>query len=195
LQLQGHVVEMVSLSLLDKMVAAYYILTTAEASSNLSRFTGVLYGKQSKATNDLESAFTLSRTEGLGTEVKRRIMLGTFVLSEGYYDTYYGKAQKIRRIIQESTNKILEKYDLLLLPTTPGTAFNIGAINHPVKMYLEDIFTVLANLTGLPSVNIPAGTHTNGLPIGVQAIAKKFDEVTLLQFAQYNTANVNLKIS
>ena len=186
LQNDGHEVEIVNLDLLDKMVAAYYILTTAEASSNLSRFTGVLYGNQSKATNDLESAFTLSRTEGLGAEVKRRIMLGTFVLSEGYYDAYYGKAQKIRRIIQESTNKILEKFDLLLLPTTPGTAFNIGAINDPVKMYLEDIFTVLANLSGLPAINIPSGNHSNGLPIGLQAIAKKFDEVTLLQFTSYS---------
>ena len=186
LQNDGHEVEIVNLDLLDKMVATYYILTTAEASSNLSRFTGVLYGKQSKATNDLESAFTLSRTEGLGTEVKRRIMLGTFVLSEGYYDAYYGKAQKIRRITQESTNRILEKFDLLLLPTTPGTAFNIGAINDPVQMYLEDIFTVLANLTGLPAINIPSGNHSNGLPIGLQAISKKFDEVTLLQFAKYN---------
>ena len=185
LQKDNHEVEMVSLPLLEKMVPSYYILTTAEASSNLSRFTGVLYGKQSKATTDLESAFTLSRTEGLGTEVKRRIMLGTFVLSEGYYDAYYGKAQKIRRMIQESTQKILGNFDLLLLPTTPGTAFNIGAINDPVKMYLEDIFTVLANLTGFPAINIPSGKHSNGLPIGIQAIGNKFDEVTLLQFSSY----------
>lgn len=181
----GHTIETVSLKLLDKMVPAYYILTTAEASSNLARFGGVLYGNQSGATTDLESAFTLSRTEGLGAEVKRRIMLGTFVLSEGYYDAYYGKAQKTRRMIQESTSKILEKFDLILLPTTPSTAFNIGAINDPVKMYLEDIFTVLANLTGFPAMSIPAGNHSNGLPIGLQVIGNKFDEATLLQFATY----------
>lgn len=185
LQYDGHKVEMVSLPLLEKMVPAYYILTTAEASSNLSRYTGVLYGKQSKTTADLNSAYTLSRTEGLGTEVKRRIMLGTFVLSEGYYDAYYGKAQKIRRMVQDATQKILDKYDLLLLPTTPGTAFKIGEINDPVQMYFEDIFTVLANLTGFPGISIPAGKHSNGLPIGIQAIGKKFDELSLLQFANY----------
>ena len=187
LKTDSHEVEMVNLPLLDKMVPTYYILTTAEASSNLARYGGVLYGTQSKATTDLESAFTLSRTEGLGTEVKRRIMLGTFVLSEGYYDAYYGKAQKIRRMVQESTQTLFEKYDLLLLPTTPGTAFSIGAINDPVTLYLEDIFTVLANLIGYPAISVPAGNHSNGLPIGLQAIAKKFDEETLLQFAQYNS--------
>jgi aspartyl-tRNA(Asn)/glutamyl-tRNA(Gln) amidotransferase subunit A len=169
----------------------YYVLTTAEASSNLSRFGGILYGHRSKDTTDIDSAFRKSRTEGFGKEVKRRIMLGTFVLSSGYYDAYYSKAQKVRRVLKNKTEEIFSAHDFIVLPTTPVTAFETGAIKDPVTMYLQDIFTVQANLTGIPAISIPKGLHSNGLPFGIQVMAPKFKESQLLAFSKYLQDVVN----
>ena len=190
LQADGHTVEPVSFPYLKYAVPTYYVLTTAEASSNLSRYDGVHFGYRSPNATDLESTYKLSRSEGFGEEVKRRIMLGTFVLSAGYYDAYYAKAQKVRRIIQEKSNEILSNYDLIILPTTPTTAFKIGEkTSDPVQMYLADIFTVQAPLAGLPAISVPETTHSNGLSIGIQVIGKRFGEQEMLDFAQYLTQN------
>ncbi len=182
---EGHTVEPVSFPYLDYMVPTYYVLTTAEASSNLARFGGIVYGKRSNNSVDIDSTFVKSRSEGFGPEVKRRIMLGTFVLSAGYYDAYYSKGQKVRRILQDKTFEILKDFDFILLPTTPKTAFELNSVKDPVTMYLEDIFTVQANLTGLPAISLPMGTHSNGLPFGVQLIGKKFEEAALLAFSNH----------
>jgi aspartyl-tRNA(Asn)/glutamyl-tRNA(Gln) amidotransferase subunit A len=182
----GHVVEPVSFPFLDYGVPVYYVLTTAEASSNLSRYAGVNFGYRSPAATNIESTYKKSRSEGFGREVKRRIMTGTFVLSAGYYDAYYSKGQKVRRLFLDKTNAILEKYDLILSPTTPGTAFKFGQNDlDPVKMYLEDIFTVQAPITGLPAISLPLGRHSNGLPFGIQLMGRKYDELTLLAFSKY----------
>ena len=171
---------------LEYIVPAYYVLTTAEASSNLARFDGVHYGYRSPNATDMDSVYTLSRTEGFGQEVQRRIMLGTFVLSAGYYDAYYSKAQKVRRIIVEATRNILNAFDFILLPTTPTTAFGIGEkVEDPISMYLADIFTVQANLVGIPAISLPLGKHSNGLPYGYQLMADKFEEEKLLSFSNY----------
>lgn len=181
---QGHEVKELSFSLLPALVSAYYVLTTAEASSNLSRYDGVRYGHRSPEVENLEELYVNSRTEGLGDEVKRRIMLGTFVLSSGYYDAYYRRAQKVRRKIKEETNRLLSEADLILSPVCPGTAFKIGEkAEDPIEMYLSDIFTVHANLAGIPAISLPLGMHSNGLPFGVQLMGKTFDEDTLLGFA------------
>ena len=190
LQADGHTVEPVSFPYLKYAVPTYYVLTTAEASSNLSRYDGVHFGYRSPNATDLESTYKLSRSEGFGEEVKRRIMLGTFVLSAGYYDAYYAKAQKVRRIIQEKSNEILSNYDLIIIPTTPTTAFKLGEkTSDPVQMYLADIFTVQAPLAGLPAISVPETTHSNGLSIGIQVIGKRFGEQEMLDFAQYLTQN------
>ena len=182
----GHIVESISFSYLDLLVPAYYVLTTAEASSNLARFDGVHYGYRSEVITDLESTYINSRTEGFCEEVKRRIMLGTFVLSSGYHDAYFTKAQKIRRLIQQKTNEMFKKYDFVISPTTPGTAFEIGQkYKDPTVMYLEDIFTVQANLAGNPAISLPLGKHTNGLPIGLHVMADHFKEGNLLAFSKY----------
>lgn len=184
-------IEPVEFPYLDYVVPAYYILTTAEASSNLARYDGLRYGYRSPNAVDLESTYKKSRSEGLGKEVKRRIMLGTFVLSAGYYDAYYSKAQKIRRLIQQNMEDTLSKHDFIILPTTPHTAFKIGEnTTDPIAMYLEDIFTVQANLSGLPAISLPLGKHSNGLPFGFQAIAGKFEEEKLLQFSQWMMGNM-----
>lgn len=186
LKQQGHVVEPVSFEYLDFVVPTYYILTTAEASSNLARYDGIHYGYRSPLSHDLISTYKKSRSEGFGNEVKRRIMLGTFVLSASYYDAYYAKAQKARRLIKEKTESILEKYDFIITPTTPNTAFNIGEeITDPLVMYLADIFTVQASLAGLPAISLPSGKDSLGLPIGIQIIANKFKEADLLAFSKY----------
>jgi aspartyl-tRNA(Asn)/glutamyl-tRNA(Gln) amidotransferase subunit A len=185
LKAEGHSVEAVEFSYLEYLVPTYYILTTAEASSNLSRYDGVHYGYRSKNAVDVESVYKKSRSEGFGDEVKRRIMLGTFVLSAGYYDAYYSKAQRMRRLIVDETNKILTNFDFIMLPTTPSTAFKIGQkSNDPIAMYLEDIYTVQANITGLPAISLPVGTHTNGMPFGVQFMAKMLAEGELLAFSK-----------
>jgi aspartyl-tRNA(Asn)/glutamyl-tRNA(Gln) amidotransferase subunit A len=178
-------VEPISFPYLDFLVPTYYVITTAEASSNLARFDGVHYGYRSENITDLESTYFNSRTEGFGNEVKRRIMLGTFVLSAGYHDAYFTKAQKIRRLIQENTNKMFEEYDFVLSPTTPHTAFDLGKkYTDPTVMYLEDIFTVQANLSGNPAISLPLGTHSNGLPIGLHLMADHFKEAELLSFSK-----------
>lgn len=180
----GHTVETVSFPYLDYMVPAYYVLTTAEASSNLSRFDGVHYGYRSPEAKGVEDTYKKSRTEGFGTEVKRRIMAGTFVLSHGYYDAYYTKGQKVRRVLQDKTNEIFDSYDFILLPTTPTTAFELNAVSDPIAMYLQDIFTVHANLTGNPAISLPLGEHSNGLPFGIQVIANHFEEKRMMNFSR-----------
>jgi aspartyl-tRNA(Asn)/glutamyl-tRNA(Gln) amidotransferase subunit A len=185
LKAMGHIVEPVRFPFLDYIIPTYYILTTAEASSNLSRYAGITFGYQSKNAKDIESTYKKSRTEGFGTEVKRRIMLGTFVLSAGYYDAYYSKAQKVRRLIKEETDRIFETHEFILLPTTPGTAFEFGKkSDDPIAMYLEDIFTVQANMTGVPAISLPLGTHSNKLPFGIQLIGKRFSEDKLLALSK-----------
>lgn len=181
----GHTVEAVDFPLLDHMVPVYYILTTAEASSNLARYDGIHYGYRSANAHDLESTYKLSRTEGFGPEVKRRILLGTFVLSSGYYDAYYGKAQKVRRMVVEKTEALFADYDFIFSPTSPHTAFPIDQVeSDPTTAYLEDIFTVHANIAGLPSISLPIAKHSNGLPLGMQLTAAKYAEADLLEFAQ-----------
>lgn len=185
LKKDGHTVEAVEFSLLDYILPAYYILTTAEASSNLSRFDGVKYGYRSNNGTDLESMYKKTRSEGFGKEVQKRIMLGTFVLSAGFYDAYYTKAQKVRRLIKEYTDKLLTEYDFMLLPTTTTTAFKIGDHeSDPIAMYLADIFTVHANLAGIPAISIPNGNDSKGLPIGLQLMGKEFEEGKLLAFSK-----------
>ena len=186
LKSEGHIVEIVDFPYIDYLVPTYYVLTTAEASSNLSRYDGIHYGYRSKNAFDLESTYKLSRTEAFGTEVKRRIMLGTFVLSAGYYDAYYSKGQKVRRIIKNKTLEILSKYDFVLLPSTPNSAFKFGQNDaDPIAMYLEDIFTVQANITGLPAISLPLGKKADGLPFGIQLMGKAFEELRLLAFSSY----------
>jgi aspartyl-tRNA(Asn)/glutamyl-tRNA(Gln) amidotransferase subunit A len=190
LRADGHVVEPVSFPYLDFLVPTYYVLTTAEASSNLSRYDGVHYGYRSPDAHTADEVYTLSRTQGFGTEVKRRIMLGTFVLSAGYYDAYYGKAQKARRLIRDATLQVLSNFDFIILPSAPTTAFAIGEkVTDPIAMYLADIFTVQANLTGLPAVSIPIWKHPNGLPFGLQLMGNKFSESALLAFSKQLLGN------
>ena len=185
LKAQGHVVEEQTFSYLDVIVPSYYVLTTAEASSNLARFDGVHFGYRSTNAKDLESTYKLSRTEGFGEEVKRRIMLGTFVLSSGYYDAYYTKAQRVRRLIQDRTTALLTDYDFILMPTTPTTAFDVGVKNEdPTVAYLEDIFTVHANLAGTPAISLPLWVSSKNMPIGVQLMGAAFKEADLLNFSK-----------
>ena len=182
---KGHSLTPIDFPYLDQMVPCYQILTTAEASSNLSRFSGLTYGNRSNNATDLESMYKTTRSEGFGAEVKRRIMLGTFVLTSDFYDAYYTKAQKVRQVIRQETLKIFENYDIILTPTTSTVAFKIGEkSNNPIAMYLADLFTVQANLAGIPALSIPYGTDDNGLPIGMQIMGKPFEESTLLQLAQ-----------
>lgn len=183
---KGHTVEAVDFPYLDYLVPTYYVLTTAEASSNLARYDGINFGYRSPNATDLDSTYKKSRSEGFGREVQRRIMLGTFVLSAGYYDAYYGRGQKVRRVLRDKTNEILKDYDFIITPTTPGTAFEFGKnAEDPIKMYLEDIFTVQAPLAGLPAISLPMGNHSNGLPFGVQVMASKFEESKLFAFSNY----------
>jgi aspartyl-tRNA(Asn)/glutamyl-tRNA(Gln) amidotransferase subunit A len=190
LRAEGHQVEAVDFPYLDYMVPTYYILTTAEASSNLSRFDGVKFGFRSPNATDLNSLYKKTRAEGFGPEVQRRIMLGTFVLSASYYDAYYTKAQKVRRLIKEKTEELLKQFDFLILPTTPTPAFNIGEnAANPLAMYLADIFTVQASLAGVPAISVPLATHSNNLPIGLQLMGKPFQEQELLAFSKHITDN------
>lgn len=180
---EGHTVEYVSFPYLEYMVPTYYVLTTAEASSNLSRFDGVHYGYRSDAAKGVEETYKKSRSEGFGPEVQRRIMAGTFVLSQGYYDAYYTKGQKVRRVLQDKTEEIFSNFDFILTPTTPTTAFDLDAVTDPISMYLQDIYTVHANLTGNPAISLPLGRHSNGLPFGIQLMAPHFGEKAMLNFA------------
>ena len=183
LSAEGHTMVPLNVPLLDHQVPTYYILATAEASSNLARFDGIHYGHRSKAAKGVEETYRLSRSEGFGPEVKRRILLGTFVLSAGYYDAYYAQAQRVRRMLRDATLAALQEVDLILSPTCTTTAFSHGEISDPVAMYLQDIFTVQANLTGTPAISIPTGTHSNGLPFGIQLTARPFEEALLLAAA------------
>ncbi|NOW98177.1 Asp-tRNA(Asn)/Glu-tRNA(Gln) amidotransferase subunit GatA [Mucilaginibacter sp. SG564] len=186
LRAEGHTVTPIAFEQLDYLVPAYYILAMAEASSNLARYDGVHYGYRSPAADDLQSTYKRSRSEGFGKEVKRRIMLGTFVLSAGYYDAYYAKAQKVRRLIREKTDEILKEYDFILVPTAPEPAFAIGKEEKdPVVTYLSDIFTVQASLAGVPAISLPVGNNSKGLPLGLQLLAKHFNEQELLNFSKY----------
>lgn len=186
LRTAGHTVESIDLSLLNSLLPTYYILTTAEASSNLSRFDGVRYGYRDTSATDLLSLYKKSRTAGFGAEVRRRILLGTFALSASYYDAYYTKAQQVRRLIREETERLFTQYDFLLSPTTPTPAFALGEKiggrpeDDPLQMYLADIFTVQANVVGYPAISIPNGTDVAGLPIGLQLMAPPFQEGSLI---------------
>ncbi len=181
----GHEVSYFDFPLLDHMVPVYYVITTAEASSNLSRYSGMMYGKRSENAHDLESTYVLSRTEGFGEEVKRRIMLGTFVLSSDQYDAYYEKAQKVRRIIRTETEKILADADAILLPTTSTPAFKLGEkAANPLAMYMADLFTVQAPLAGNPAISIPGGKTTDGLPMGVQLMTGILEEQALFDLSK-----------
>jgi len=186
LEQEGHTVEPVEMPLLPYVVPAYYILTTAEASSNLARYDGVHYGFRHPEAKNMEEVFRMSRSEGFGQEVKRRIMMGTFVLSAGYYDAYYKQGQKVRRLIQDWTFSQFEKYDFVLSPVAASTAFRLGERSgNPIAMYLTDMFTVQANLAGIPAISLPVGSNTSGLPFGLQVMAGPFREDRLLAVSDY----------
>jgi aspartyl-tRNA(Asn)/glutamyl-tRNA(Gln) amidotransferase subunit A len=185
LKAQGHTVNYVSFDLLDYLVPAYYVLTAAEASSNLSRYDGVHYGYRNLQAENLNSLYKKSRGEGFGDEVKRRILLGTFVLSTGYYDAYYQKAQRVRRMIRDKIETLFNSYDVILTPVAPTPAFKIGEnMQDPLVMYMADIFTVLASLTGIPAIAVPLGNNPDGLPLSLQLMAKHFKEDVLLSLAK-----------
>jgi aspartyl-tRNA(Asn)/glutamyl-tRNA(Gln) amidotransferase subunit A len=183
---QGYLVEAVDFSLLSYLVPTYYVLTTAEASSNLSRFDGIRFGhRTSKPLDDLTELYKLSRTEGFGEEVQRRILLGSFVLSAGYFDAYFTKAQQVRQKLVDLTNSLFSQYDILVSPTVPSTAFEIGKHQHSAtEMFLADIYTVYANLVGIPAISIPLFKHSNGMPFGLQVMSQSFNETALLQFSK-----------
>jgi aspartyl-tRNA(Asn)/glutamyl-tRNA(Gln) amidotransferase subunit A len=182
LEQMGAVVEEVSLPHSDYAVAAYYLIAPAEASSNLARYDGVRYGVRKQGQNLLDM-YLETRSQGFGSEVKRRIMLGTYALSSGYYDAYYLKAQKVRTLIRQDFERVFADYDVIVGPTTPTTAFKIGEnINDPLTMYMNDILTIPVNLAGLPAISVPCGL-AEGLPVGLQIIGKAFDEATVLRVA------------
>lgn len=180
----GAIVEEFSLPITKYALPTYYILACAEASSNLGRFDGIRYGYRTKNYSNLKDIYRNSRTEGFGKEVKRRIMLGTYVLSAGYYDAYYKKALKVRSLIKKSFDEAFEKYDVIITPTAPTVAFDIGSkISDPLEMYLMDLYTVPINIAGVPAISIPCGKDGEGMPIGMQIIAKHFNEEMLYRFA------------
>jgi aspartyl-tRNA(Asn)/glutamyl-tRNA(Gln) amidotransferase subunit A len=187
LKKEGHTVEPIPFELLDYIVPTYYVLTTAEASSNLSRYDGVRFGHRSEVnTKDLTEFYKLNRSEGFGPEVKRRIMLGSFVLSSGYYDAYFTKAQQVRQLLFRQITNIFKGFDAILMPVSPTTAFDIGGHKgDPVSMYLADIYTVLANLTGIPGLALPGFTHSNGMPFGLQVLTNHHQELPLHEISLY----------
>lgn len=186
LSAKGYKVEAVDFSLLPYLVPTYYVLTTAEASSNLSRFDGIRFGhRTSKPLDDLTELYKLSRTEGFGEEVQRRILLGSFVLSAGYFDAYFTKAQQVRQQLVDLTNLLFSQYDIIVSPTVPSTAFELGRHQHSAtEMFLADIYTVYANLVGIPAISIPLFKHSNGMPFGLQVMSQSFNETALLQFSK-----------
>lgn len=185
LRSQSHTIEPIDFPLNEYVLPTYYILATAEASSNLSRYDGVRYGYRSPHSNDLSSLYKKTRSEGFGKEVQRRILLGTFVLSSSYYDAYYNKAQKVRRLIRNKMKEIFSRYDFVLMPTAPTTAFKLSEhSSDPVEMYLADLFSVQANVAGIPAISIPSGKDKQGLPIGLQLLADDFEECKLLRFSR-----------
>ena len=183
LEEKGAIVEEFDLGLVEYAIPAYYVIAAAEASSNLSRFDGVKYGYRAKDYEGLHNMYKKTRSEGFGAEVKRRIMLGTFSLSSGYYDAYYKKAGQVRTLIIQDFEKVFADYDLILGPTAPSVAFDLDSLNHdPVAMYLADLLTIPVNLAGLPGISIPAG-FAQGLPVGLQLIGPKYSEETIYQAA------------
>jgi len=181
-QSSGHELVEIELPLLDYLVPTYYILTTAEASSNLSRYDGIRYGPRAEKAQDINELYKQTRTEGFGREVKRRLMMGTYVLSAGYYDAYYNKAQQVRRLLIESLEKVFNQVDYLINPVTPNMPWPIGSmVDDPVQVYLTDIFTVFANLCGIPSISIPRGKDDHNVPIGIQISGKRKYDLDLLQ--------------
>ena len=191
LEAKGYIVEAIDFSLLSYLVPTYYVLTTAEASSNLSRYDGIKFGHRTKESiTDLNDLYKKTRTEGFGEEVQRRILLGSFVLSAGYFDAYFTKAQQVRQKLVDLTNTVFSKYDLILSPTVPTTAFSLGEKNHSAtEMFLADIYTVYANLVGIPAISIPLFTHSNGMPFGLQVMSASFNEVGLLSFSKEQMSN------
>jgi aspartyl-tRNA(Asn)/glutamyl-tRNA(Gln) amidotransferase subunit A len=183
LKSKGHTVEAVEFKELDYIVPAYYVLTTAEASSNLSRFDGVKYGYHASEATDLEQTYKLTRSRGFGIEVQRRIMSGAFVLSAGYYDAYYSKAQQVRRIVSDKTRATLQQFDFIMCPAAPTPAYKLGAVQDPIASFLGDIFTVQANMAGVPGISLPLFETASGLPIGIQFMAARFEEAKLLAFS------------
>lgn len=183
---EGNIVEEINFDLIDYIVPVYYVLTTAESSSNLARYDGIRYGYRDKNNDeDLTNFYKKNRGKGFGKEVKKRIMLGTFVLSEGYYDAYFTKAQQARNLLALQTKEIFSNFDAVLLPTVPSTAFESGSMEKdPIAAYLADIYTVYANLTGIPGISLPLFQHSNGMPFGVQVLTNKHNELTLLEFSQ-----------
>ncbi len=180
----GAIIEEFSLNTVEYVLATYYIIACAEASSNLGRFDGIRYGYRTQNFTNLKELFKNSRSEGFGSEVKRRIILGTYVLSSGYYDAYYKKAQQVRTLIKQEFEKVFKKYDILLTPTSPTVAFEIGTkSNNPLEMYLSDICTVSVNIAGLPAISIPCGVDSKNMPIGMQLIGNRFAEETILNAA------------
>ncbi|MDE5864917.1 MAG: Asp-tRNA(Asn)/Glu-tRNA(Gln) amidotransferase subunit GatA [Lachnospiraceae bacterium] len=181
---KGAVIEEFDLSLVEYAIPAYYIIASAEASSNLERFDGVKYGYRTEEFSDLHNMYKKTRSEGFGAEVKRRIMLGSFVLSSGYFDAYYMKALRTKALIKQAFDKAFEKYDVILGPVAPTTALKLGeSLSDPIKMYLGDIYTVSVNLAGLPGISLPCGYDSNGLPIGLQLLGKHFDEKSIIRAA------------
>ncbi len=187
LRAEGHEITEIDFEWLEYVVPAYYVLTTAEASSNLSRYDGVRYGyRTASPTKDLTEFYKYTRSEGFGKEVQRRILLGTFVLSTGYYDAYYTKAQQVRKMLIDNIQLIFNKLDAIVMPTAPTTAFLIGEkSDDPIAMYLADIYTVFANLTGIPGISVPLFKHSNGMPFGLQIMSNKQEELTLLQISKF----------
>jgi len=192
---QGHTLVPVEIEEIDYAIPVYYILATAEASSNLSRYAGMHYGKRDDHADSLESTLKLSRSSGFGPEVQRRIMLGTFVLSEGYYDAYYGKAQKVRRLLKERFERIMQECDVFAMPTTLGPAFPLGSkSSDPLAMYLEDQFTVLANLVGLPAISVPTGTDELGMPLAIQMMGGAFEDALMFEIADRLVNSIRLNL-
>jgi aspartyl-tRNA(Asn)/glutamyl-tRNA(Gln) amidotransferase subunit A len=186
LRANGATIEEINLPHTDYTIAAYYILATAEASSNLARYDGARYGFRTESAADLSEMYIKSRSEGFGAEVKRRIMLGTYVLSAGYYDAYYRKGQKVRRLIKEDFDKAFKQVDCLITPTSPSTSFKAGdKMDDPLQMYLSDIYTTSVNLAGIPGISIPCGEDHQGLPIGMQILGPQFGEPTILRVADF----------
>ncbi|MBO5238739.1 MAG: Asp-tRNA(Asn)/Glu-tRNA(Gln) amidotransferase subunit GatA [Lachnospiraceae bacterium] len=184
LEAKGAVVEEFDLSLVEYAIPAYYIIASAEASSNLERFDGVKYGYRTESFTDLHNMYKKTRSEGFGAEVKRRIMLGSFVLSSGYFDAYYMKALRTKALIKQAFDKAFESYDVILGPVAPTTALKLGeSLSDPLKMYLGDIYTVSVNLAGLPGISLPCGYDKDGMPVGMQLLGKAFDEKTILRAA------------
>ncbi|GAB4239155.1 MAG: Asp-tRNA(Asn)/Glu-tRNA(Gln) amidotransferase subunit GatA [Ekhidna sp.] len=194
LSAEGHQLDVVKSKWQDQLLPVYYVLTAAEASSNLSRYDGVRFGQRASEGSDVNALYSKTRGQFFGEEVKRRILTGTFVLSARYHDAYYTQAQKVRRLIKQETDQFLEKYDILISPTTPGTALKVDEVsNDPIRMYLEDVFTVRANICGIPAISVPIGLDNNGLPIGVQLMSKAFDEAELLEMSDQIITLTNQK--